>query len=148
MTSRNTSGNIRPIDPVKQRQIENREKMKKWLDNRGVPGYNDDVSNEFLSVLGEEKMAGRTAQVPASEFLPKYLAAVKAGKTNEEFAASMGIDPKKCSIRASGLRSQLAKKGKVLPHLQNRRAVNSDLDSLIQSLDDIAPEVADTDSAK
>lgn len=88
----------------------------------------------------------RKAKISTNAFLAAYLKAHAEGKTNAQFAASFGMDAKTASVKASSIRSQLAKKNKVLPHLAKESGGNPELDALIAQLDNVTEDVAGDDT--
>lgn len=142
--------------PEKKRQRENREKLEEKLDkirsgwynvrSRGQRGSDNFGSDDF----GDLKMAGRKAAVSSGDFIRVYSAGCKAGKTNEEIAADLGMNPASVSSRASSLRKMLREKhGRELPTpVSKGRTVsgiadNADFLAALDGLDTVAEDAAE-----
>lgn len=155
VTSQSISGNTPRIDPIRQRQIENRERTKKLLDNRRVAGYNDPSVMDFETLFfGDATMAGKTRRAPISRkaFLKVYMQAVAEGKDNEWVGKQFNppMDKKNVSIKASGLRKWVKENhNKDLPPLVSTRGVENDteFDSMLEGLDDLSDSTDATDES-
>lgn len=147
-----TSGPIgKSIDaesPEKRRQRENRERLQERLDKLRSGWYNGVRYSDGYGSSNEKgsKMAGRKSAVSKVDFLKVYVAGCKAGKTNDEIAAELGMNPASVSSRASALRAEAAAQGKQLPYAKAKErggraaADNSEVLSILDGLDALETE--------
>lgn len=152
LTSGPIGKNIDGESPEKRRQRENREKLAERLDKLRSGWYNGvRYSDGYDSSSGKGlKMAGRKAAVSGADFIKVYNAGCKAGKTNDEIAADLGMSPASVSSRASALRKEARANGKELPYPKSKeragRSHETDADflSALDSLDDLSDEAVDS----
>jgi hypothetical protein len=92
-------------------------------------------------------MAGKTrrANIDKVAFIRAYVEASKNGGTNESVGKQFDMDAQATSLKASQLRKELAKKGRVLPYLEGAKRTidNPAFDEVLASLDAVPAEKSD-----
>lgn len=144
MTSTATLKSTGDVNGEKERQKRNRENLEKRLDEIRSSRYNGRRVGDSQNFFGDVTMAGRRASIDKGTFVRVYSTGCKAGKTNEEIAVELGMEPNSCTTKASQLRKELREKhGVALPYPagKTRKTVdNPEFLELLKGLEKVEPE--------